>query len=60
MFKVEAKRRALKALEKLSLEEEERIEEVILTLKMILYLLGSLILLGLKGMKTYTASGLEI
>jgi len=31
MFKVEAKRRALKALEKLSLEEEERIEEVILT-----------------------------
>jgi hypothetical protein len=31
MFKVEAKRRALKALEKLSLEEKERIEEVILT-----------------------------
>jgi mRNA-degrading endonuclease RelE of RelBE toxin-antitoxin system len=60
MFKVEAKRRALKALEKLSLEEKERIEEVILTLKMILYLLGSLILLNLKGMKTYTASGLEI
>ena len=33
MFKVEAKRRVLKALEKLSLEEKERIEEVILTLK---------------------------
>ena len=33
MFRVEAKKKALKALEKLSLERKNRIKEVMLTLK---------------------------
>ena len=59
MFKVEAKKRTLKILQRLSGERENKIKDVITALKVILYLLGSLMLPSLKATRTHIASELE-